>query len=147
MSPMTLRSLERGGSGVTMGAYLAVMQVLGIEQDLSLLGQADPMGRELQDAQLPAQKLRKGLDSQPSEQMRKTLQAQPQTQLRKAQADLPSMPLRKAVDRPDAPSKAIKKLRHPAASMQDWITKSDFASSAALVGLLDPVAPLKKKAR
>lgn len=54
MAPMTLRSLERGGSGVTMGAYLAVMQVLGIEKDLDLLGKADPVGRELQDAQLPA---------------------------------------------------------------------------------------------
>src|SRR5690242_9463191 len=54
MVPMTLRSLERGGSGVTMGAYLAVMQVLGIEKDLDLLGKADPVGRELQDAHLPA---------------------------------------------------------------------------------------------
>jgi transcriptional regulator with XRE-family HTH domain len=54
MSPMTLRSLERGGSGVTMGAYLAVMQVLGIENDLDLLGKADPQGRELQDARLSA---------------------------------------------------------------------------------------------
>ena len=55
MSPMTLRSLERGGAGVTLGAYLSVMQVLGIERDLDLLGQADPLGRELQDARLPAQ--------------------------------------------------------------------------------------------
>lgn len=54
MAPMTLRSLERGGSGVTMGAYLAVMQVLGIEKDLNLIGKADPLGRELQDARLPA---------------------------------------------------------------------------------------------
>lgn len=53
MAPMTLRSLERGGSGVTMGAYLAVMQVLGVEDDLALLAKADPLGRELQDAQLP----------------------------------------------------------------------------------------------
>ena len=52
MSPMTLRSVERGGSGVTLGAYIAVMQVLGIEKDIELLGQADPLGRELQDARL-----------------------------------------------------------------------------------------------
>ena len=52
MAPMTLRSLERGGSGVTMGAYLAVMQVLGLEQDLNLVAQADRLGRSLQDARL-----------------------------------------------------------------------------------------------
>ena len=52
MSRMTLRSLERGGAGVTIGAYLAVMQVLGIEKDLDLLGRADPIGRELQDSGL-----------------------------------------------------------------------------------------------
>jgi transcriptional regulator with XRE-family HTH domain len=40
MSPMTLRSPERGGSGVTIGAYLAVMQVPGIENDLDLLAEA-----------------------------------------------------------------------------------------------------------
>ena len=52
MAPMTLRSLERGGSGVTIGAYLAVMQVLGIEKDLDSLGKADLVGRDLQDADL-----------------------------------------------------------------------------------------------
>jgi transcriptional regulator with XRE-family HTH domain len=46
MSPMTLRSIERGGDGVTMRAYLAVMQVLGIEKDIDQLGQADTLGRD-----------------------------------------------------------------------------------------------------
>lgn len=55
MSPMTLRSVERGGAGVTLGAYVAVMQVLGVEQDLNLLAQADPVGRELQDSRLQPQ--------------------------------------------------------------------------------------------
>ncbi len=53
MTPVTLRNLERGGTGVTIGAYLAVMQVLGIEQDLDLIAKDDLQGRELQDARLP----------------------------------------------------------------------------------------------
>lgn len=52
MAPMTLRSVERGGVGVTIGAYLAVMQVLGVEKDLDLVAKADSMGRALQDARL-----------------------------------------------------------------------------------------------
>jgi transcriptional regulator with XRE-family HTH domain len=52
MTPVTLRSLERGGAGVTVGAYLSVMQVLGLEKDFDLLAQADTFGRELQDARL-----------------------------------------------------------------------------------------------
>jgi transcriptional regulator with XRE-family HTH domain len=62
MSVMTLRSLESGAAGVTMGAYLSVMQVLSLEQDLNKVGESDELGRRLQDAQLsraPGQKIKK----------------------------------------------------------------------------------------
>jgi transcriptional regulator with XRE-family HTH domain len=52
MSVMTLRSLESGGAGVTMGAYLSVMHVLGLEQDLNKVGALDQVGRHLQDCRL-----------------------------------------------------------------------------------------------
>jgi hypothetical protein len=41
MSLMTLRGLERGGSGGAMGAYLSVMHGLGLESDFNLLAIAD----------------------------------------------------------------------------------------------------------
>ena len=52
MSLMTLRAIEHGHSGVTIGAYAAVMQVLQLEQGLALLAENDPTGRLLQDKAL-----------------------------------------------------------------------------------------------
>lgn len=124
MSPMTLRSLERGGAGVTIGAYLAVMQVLGVEKDLDELVKADPMGRELQDARLPAARtahlshsspaslkattrsapagdaaaqLRRLIESSPPERLRKAVELLPGQQLRKALESLPDTQVRKAI--------------------------------------------------
>lgn len=52
MSVMTLRAIERGSPGATIGAYIAVMQVLQIEQDIAEVAKADVMGHRLQDATL-----------------------------------------------------------------------------------------------
>lgn len=52
MSVMTLRSVERGGMGVTIGAYAAVLHVLGLDADLDRVADADTLGRDLQDADL-----------------------------------------------------------------------------------------------
>ena len=123
MSPMTLRSLERGGSGVTMGTYLSVMQVLGIETDRVLLAKADPLGRELQDARLPPvskttarawpaspasptrpkrsapvdDAVTEWLENSPQAQLRKMLEALPSEQLRKALEALPETQMRMAI--------------------------------------------------
>ncbi len=58
MSRPTLRALERGDVGVTLGALANVLHSLGLAQDLGVLGRADPVGRALQDAALPRGKAR-----------------------------------------------------------------------------------------
>ncbi len=49
MSVNTLRAVEKGHPGVTLGAYAAVFQVLGLESDLAAVLEEDPVGRALQD--------------------------------------------------------------------------------------------------
>lgn len=117
MTPATLRSLERGGSGVTMGAYLAVMQVLGIETDLDLLGKADPLGRDLQDARLPGGQLRKVVDASTS-----------------------------AIKKVKRSAVGFESAIKSAQANQDWIESSGFINSETLAGLIKPaLSPTKKK--
>lgn len=54
ISRKTLYRAEQGDPAVALGVYARVMQALGLEQDLSLLGADDLLGRKLQDAALSA---------------------------------------------------------------------------------------------
>lgn len=51
-NPATLLSIEKGYPGVSLGSYFQVLKVLGLEEDIFLLAQNDPLGRKLQDAEL-----------------------------------------------------------------------------------------------
>lgn len=122
MAPMTLRSLERGGAGVTMGAYLAVMQVLGIEKDLDLLGAVDSMGRELQDARLTARG-KPSVRAEPSASVVPVKRRQTTTV-----ADITARRVQTTAD---------KSRPRPRKGAGRWVEKSGFTSAQSLVDLID----------
>ena len=56
MSLPTLRSIENGRAGTTLGAYANVLHCLGLHDDLALVARDDVLGRKLQDAGLPTRR-------------------------------------------------------------------------------------------
>ena len=56
ISRSTLWAIENGTATVSMGAYLQVLFVLGLENDLVHVAKDDELGRKLQDAALTVKK-------------------------------------------------------------------------------------------
>jgi len=56
ISRPTLSSIEKGKPTVSIGSYLLVLQVLGLEKDFLLLAKDDELGRKLQDAHITTNK-------------------------------------------------------------------------------------------
>ena len=52
ISRPTLVSVEKGNPNVTIGAYVKVLSVLGLESDIMEVAKDDKLGRRLQDANL-----------------------------------------------------------------------------------------------
>nr|WP_320118463.1 helix-turn-helix transcriptional regulator [uncultured Marinifilum sp.] len=56
ISRPTLIEIEKGSANTSMGAYLQVLAVLGLEQDLSNVAKDDKLGRKLQDISISTKK-------------------------------------------------------------------------------------------
>jgi transcriptional regulator with XRE-family HTH domain len=53
ISRPTLIEIESGQPGVSVGAFIRVLNALGLEKDFSKIAADDELGRKLQDADLP----------------------------------------------------------------------------------------------
>jgi len=49
---LTVSKVEKGDPSVSMGIYARVLYALNLEGDICLIAANDPLGRELQDAEL-----------------------------------------------------------------------------------------------
>ena len=56
ISRSTLVSIEKGEAGVSIGNYIQVLFVLGLEKDLEKVALDDKLGRKLQDANIQTRK-------------------------------------------------------------------------------------------
>jgi transcriptional regulator with XRE-family HTH domain len=52
ISRKTLWAIEKGISTVSIGSYLQVLLVLGLENDIAIVAKDDSLGRKLQDSEL-----------------------------------------------------------------------------------------------
>jgi transcriptional regulator with XRE-family HTH domain len=48
----TMTNIEKGSPSVSLGSYLQVLSILRLEEDILLIGNDDPIGRQIQDAGL-----------------------------------------------------------------------------------------------
>lgn len=55
---VTLHRVEKGEPSVALGTYASVLQVLGLQDDLNAIALEDPLGRKLQDLNLPTRQSR-----------------------------------------------------------------------------------------
>jgi len=56
LAASTLGNIENGSPSVSLGNYLQVLSVLRLENDLLLIADKDPLGRQIQDAGLIVKK-------------------------------------------------------------------------------------------